>query len=175
MSSTKELSIDGKRPAKELPAWHPAWAKQLAELYFSGTTSLFIVHGNVHDLVSLEEGDDGAYGSVTDFLATQVFGRWDLVLGYDLGRGLRALAGSSPERLREMMQYLTARWGDPASWPRDPEKVLLLLDAFSSANSSRNRPTANASRFCSSMPSTSCPPATSTRWRAARQHASSAF
>ena len=31
----------------ELPAWYPQWAQRLAELYFSGTTCLFVVHGNV--------------------------------------------------------------------------------------------------------------------------------
>jgi SpoVK/Ycf46/Vps4 family AAA+-type ATPase len=29
-----------------------------------------------------------------------------------------------------MVQYLTARWGDPLTWPREPDKVLLGLDAF---------------------------------------------
>ncbi|MDB5385698.1 MAG: ftsH 1, partial [Planctomycetaceae bacterium] len=33
-----------------LPDWYPAWAAALADMYFSGTTCLFIVHGNVHDL-----------------------------------------------------------------------------------------------------------------------------
>jgi hypothetical protein len=28
-------------------------------------------------------------GALADFLAVQVFGRWDLVLHYDLARGLR--------------------------------------------------------------------------------------
>ena len=37
-----------RRPA-ELPAWFPPWAAQLAELYFSGTTSAFILHGNTDD------------------------------------------------------------------------------------------------------------------------------
>ena len=30
----------------DLPSSFPAWAKQLAELYFSGTTSAFVLHGN---------------------------------------------------------------------------------------------------------------------------------
>ena len=33
-----------------------------------------------------------------------------------------------------MQQYLTARWGEPPSWPRDPDPVLLLLDAFIERN-----------------------------------------
>ena len=33
------------------------------------------------------------YGVLAEFLAEQLFGRWSLVLHYDLGRGLRAFAG----------------------------------------------------------------------------------
>jgi ATP-dependent 26S proteasome regulatory subunit len=124
------------RPAGPLPDWYPGWASELADLYFSGTTSVFVLHGNVHDLVRLPNGDGEApsYCGLSEFLATQVFGRWDIVLGYDLSRGLRPLAGQNAERLRAMSQYLVGRWGEPATWPRDPEKVLLGLDAFIERN-----------------------------------------
>jgi AAA+ superfamily predicted ATPase len=122
------------RPAPEPPAWYPGWARELAELYFSGTTSFFLLHGNVRDLVASPTAEGVAYGSLPDFLAAQVFGSWDLVLHYDLGRGLRALTGGDPRRLSPMMQYLTARLGDPISWPRDPETVLLTLDRLLERN-----------------------------------------
>src|SRR5438105_1021085 len=79
-------------PAGPLPDWYPAWAKELANLYFSGTTCVFVLHGNVHDLVRVSDGAESRYCALNDFLVSQVFGRWDLVLGYDLSRGLRALA-----------------------------------------------------------------------------------
>jgi AAA+ superfamily predicted ATPase len=122
------------RPAGPLPDWYPAWASELADLYFSGTTSVFVLHGNVHDLVRLPDGDGQAYCGLSEFLASQVFGRWDVVLGYDLSRGLRALAGQDADRLRAMSQYLVGRWGEPATWPREPEKVLAGLDAFIERN-----------------------------------------
>src|SRR5688572_28480630 len=122
------------RPAGPLPEWYPAWASELADLYFSGTTCVFVLHGNVHDLVRLPDADETRYCSLSEFLATQVFGRWDIVLGYDLSRGLRPLAGPDAQRLRSMSQYLVGRWGEPATWPREPEKVLLGLDAFLERN-----------------------------------------
>src|SRR5262245_14088707 len=86
------------QPAVPLPAWYPEWARKLADLYFSGTTCVFVLHGNVHDLVSVPDENGGAcYCGLIDFLVTQVFGRWDLVLGYDLSRGLRPLAGDDAE------------------------------------------------------------------------------
>ena len=98
MADTTVLTAEPKKaapaqPAGTLPASYPAWARELADLYFSGTTCVFVLYGNVHDLVGLPDDGKPAYCSLTDFLATQVFGRWDIVIGYDLSRGLRTMAG----------------------------------------------------------------------------------
>lgn len=118
----------------DLPSWYPPWARSLAENYFSGTTCLFVLHGNVHDLFPAPQASGEEYLNLSEFLATQMFGSWDIVLSYDLGRGLRALAGSDPQRLTAMMQYLTPRLGEPAAWPRDPENLLMTLDRFLERN-----------------------------------------
>jgi ATP-dependent 26S proteasome regulatory subunit len=119
------------RLAEKLPAWYPPWARELADLYFSGTTCVFVVHGNVHDLICVPGEDDGNdYCGLSEFFTAQVFGKWDIVLQYDLSRGLRPQAGSNAERLRSMMQFLAARWGEPAAWPREPDKVLLMLESL---------------------------------------------
>src|SRR5688500_17808640 len=121
----------GERPVTELPAWYPPWARSLAEQYFSGTASVFVLHGNTYDLVPLADPSaDGAadFGSVSDFLAEQMFGRWDLVLHYDLGRGLRSFAGRSEKRLKEMVALATRRIGDLSTVKNDPAIVVGLLD-----------------------------------------------
>jgi len=120
--------------ADALPDWYPAWAHDLAELYFSGTNCVFVLHGNVHDLVLTRDGDQDQYVNLAEFLTSQLFGRWDIVLSHDLSRGLRAQAGRSAERLRSMQQVLTGRWGEPGAWPREPDKVLQLLDGFIERN-----------------------------------------
>lgn len=104
----------------------PAWAARLSELYFSGTTSLFALHGNVQDLVPNGE----KFSPLPDFLADQIFGRWDLILHYDLARGLRAFAGSDGERLKEMVVLANRKVGDLASARRDPAMAFALLDRF---------------------------------------------
>ena len=38
-----------------VPAWFPSWAREFAELYFAGTTCVFVLHGNVHDLTRQEQ------------------------------------------------------------------------------------------------------------------------
>src|SRR5262249_15028516 len=75
-------------------------------------------------------GDEGggSFGSLPQFLATQMFGTWDVVLRYDLGQGLRVYAGSDAERHRKMLNVAQGRLGEPKSWPRDPDAVLELID-----------------------------------------------
>ena len=34
-----------------LPEWCPAWAERLGDAYLSGTSCVFMLHGNVRDLV----------------------------------------------------------------------------------------------------------------------------
>ena len=130
---------DNKNSAEDLtsslPAWSPTWAKELADLYFSGTINTFVLHGGVHDLVrqSAADGKD-SFTSLSDFLASQVFGSWDIVLSYDLGRGLQPLAGADSKRLQQMMQHITALLGAPKTWTRDPDKVLDQLESLLQRN-----------------------------------------
>ena len=112
-----------------VPEWFPPWAAELSGLYFSGSTSLFVLRGNVHDQVPLAS-DGSSYGSLADFLAEQVFGRWDLVLYYDLARGLRPFAGRDGARLKEMVVYANEKVGDLAAARKDSSTAFALLDRF---------------------------------------------
>ncbi len=132
MSETKTLAgSDGVTKATGLPGHFPAWAGKLAELYFSGTTSMFAIHGNTFDLV--RAGPD-RWGGLADFLAEQLFGRWDLVIHYDLARGLRCAAGSSGKRLQEMVETANKWLGDLRALPRDPTKGLAAIDLLVQKN-----------------------------------------
>jgi AAA+ superfamily predicted ATPase len=126
--------------AASLPGWCPAWAERLGDAYLSGTSCVFLLHGNVRDLVPVAappadgKGAADAWGTVPDFLSREMFGRWDVVLGYDVGKGLRPLAGADPTRLRTMAQWLTERLGNAATWPRDPDQAIAAIDAILERN-----------------------------------------
>ncbi len=123
-----------RRPRRdELPAWYPGWAISLADLYFSGTTSVFVLHGNAYDLVALADVDAperAPFGGLVDFLSEQMFGQWDLILHYDLGRGLRAFAGRNERRLKDMVALATRRIGDLSTLKNDPTIVFNVIDLF---------------------------------------------
>ena len=123
-----------RRPRRDdLPAWYPPWALAMADLYFSGTTSVFVLHGNTYDLVPLgdvDAPDRAAFGGIPEFLAEQLFARWDLILHYDLGRGLRVFAGRDEKRLKDMVALATKRIGDLSLVRNDPLIVFTVLDLF---------------------------------------------
>jgi AAA+ superfamily predicted ATPase len=118
-----------RRPT-DFPTWFPGWASQLADLYFSGTTAAFVLYGNTYDLFRIGAGEGSRYGVLADFLAEQLFGRWSLVLHYDLGRGLRAYAGSDEKRLKEMVALANKRVGDLSALSKEPAATFALLDRF---------------------------------------------
>jgi AAA+ superfamily predicted ATPase len=122
----------------DLPAPFPPWAKQLAELYFSGTTSAFVLHGNTYDYIRVPRNGDMSrqgpeatadmYVGLAEFLAEQLFGRWSLVLHYDLGRGLRVAAGRNEQRLKEMVTLVNRKGGDLSALSKEPSAALAFLD-----------------------------------------------
>jgi len=134
-ADTKSLAgSEGVTRASGLPPHFPAWAGKLAELYFSGTTSTFVLHGNVFDVVRLDASGAARWGGLAEFLADQLFGRWDLIFHYDLARGLRCFAGSNAKRLQDMVTN-AGRWlGDVRQIPREPTKALAALDLFVQKN-----------------------------------------
>ena len=67
---------------------------------------------------------------LAEFLAEQLFGRWSLVLHYDLGRGLRAFAGRDEKRLKEMVALANKKVGDLSALPKDPAATFAILDRF---------------------------------------------
>jgi len=135
MSDDKSLAgTEGVTRVAQLPPHFPPWAGKLAELYFSGTTSMFVVHGNTFDVVRAGPDNDPRWLGLADFLAEQLFGRWDLVIHYDLARGLRCAAGSNGRRLQEMVTLANKWIGDLRALPRDPTKGLAALDLLVQKN-----------------------------------------
>src|SRR6476646_764239 len=71
----------------------PAWCRDLAVLYESGATSQFILHGNVNDLFLIPGSSQARLGTLMEYLAEVMLGRFDVVLRYDLGSGVRVERG----------------------------------------------------------------------------------
>ena len=114
----------------KFPEWYPAWARDLGRVYYGGNTSMFALHGNVDDLIRVDDREQVDYRVLPEFLATQIFGSWDVVIYYDMTRAPRALAGKSKERLQEMNAHIERYVGALDKLPRDPAKVIALLNRY---------------------------------------------
>ncbi len=71
----------------------PAWSERIRRLYLSGASNQFVLHGNVQDRLLVPGAGGDAMGNLVDFLTQSQLRRFALVLGYELGAGLRVLAG----------------------------------------------------------------------------------
>lgn len=109
------------RPDKRTPAQGlPAWASELVTLYESQACGQFILHGNVHDRMALESGAEAGLGSLNDFLLRALLARFDLIVSYDIGNGIRVEKGES--LLENWPSYAAGR-----SLPKDPRQAVETL------------------------------------------------
>lgn len=71
----------------------PQWAGEIIDLYESGARSQFILHGNVGDRLLSTTGDTTRFVALDTFLRERLLGSFDVVIGYDLGNGIRVEKG----------------------------------------------------------------------------------
>jgi len=70
----------------------PQWALDAIQLYESNAANQFIIYGNVNDQM-LVPSPAGHLGGLTDFLSQVLLPRFDVVLSYDIGNGIRVEKG----------------------------------------------------------------------------------
>ncbi|HYI08525.1 MAG TPA: AAA family ATPase [Thermoanaerobaculia bacterium] len=68
----------------------PAWAEKLIALYQSHAANQFLLYGNVNDRFQI---DAKTLGTLPEFLNRVILPRFDVVLSYDLGNGIRIEKG----------------------------------------------------------------------------------
>jgi ATPase family associated with various cellular activities (AAA) len=73
------------------PANAPAWADELALAYRSGASSQFVLYGNVHDRLVVDQ----RLVNLADYLEDTLLKPFDVVLSYDLGNGLNIERGGA--------------------------------------------------------------------------------
>jgi len=81
-------------PARPATQDLPAWAQTLIERYESNAASQFLLYGNISDSVLLQTPNGPRLGALADFLLAGLLNRFDVVLSYDLGNGIRIEKGA---------------------------------------------------------------------------------
>ncbi len=122
----------------------PAWAREMRELFRAGTTSQFVLHGNIHDLVPAPDGK--SFLPLRRYLAEVMFEPFDVVVQYDRGKGIRVRKGAEPFHrfLKAFDAFEGTSWASlpaaakdrletldlPGQLPREPKRALELIDRF---------------------------------------------
>jgi len=81
------------QPSPLVAASLPAWAQTLADLYESNAANQFVIYGNISDRMVLPGPPAPRLGSLSEFLLGVLLPRFDVVLSYDLGNGIRVEKG----------------------------------------------------------------------------------
>ena len=110
--------------------------------YFSGTTCVFVLHGNVHDFVLRGARVATRRGTRTCSLAglpgdAPLRRPGTSCFHYDLGRGLRPCAGQRRRAAAGDGRTHRGRSASRRRWPRAPDKVLLAARSLPAANDAR--------------------------------------
>jgi AAA+ superfamily predicted ATPase len=109
----------------------PPWARELSEKYYSRSFTMFVLHGNVRDLVPLGRKDTTEFVPLEQFLSTALFGQRDLILHYDRG-GLSFGSPDSQADFRRALEGYDSFHGTNyvQGLPRNPDAVLNVLDNY---------------------------------------------
>jgi hypothetical protein len=98
----------------------PPWAAKLVSLYASHASNQFLLYGNINDRFVLPVGDKRTIGTLHDFLTKVMMPRFDVILSYDLGNGIRIEKGAE----------LLAKWPalkETPELPRQPRQAVEFL------------------------------------------------
>jgi AAA+ superfamily predicted ATPase len=106
----------------------PAWAEEMRDLFKSGSVSQFLLHGNVFDTVITPGVTESRLLSLSAFLDEVMFEKYEVILHYDRGKGIRATRGAD-----DWGEWLKLALGDQASsivQLREPGAAMELIDRY---------------------------------------------
>ena len=106
----------------------PEWAEEMRDLFKSGSVSQFLLHGNVFDTVITSGDAEPRQLSLSAFLDEVMFEKYDVILHYDRGKGIRATRGAD-----DWGEWLRLALGDQASalaQLREPGAAMELIDRY---------------------------------------------
>jgi AAA+ superfamily predicted ATPase len=110
----------------------PAWARDLSEKYYSRSYAMFVLYGNVRDVIPFRQTNGTDFLSLDQFLSSALFGQRDLVLHYDRG-GLSFGNPDSQSDFRRALEGYDSFHGTSfakGGLPRNPDAVLNILDNY---------------------------------------------
>src|SRR5688572_6170231 len=101
----------------------PTWADELVTLYAGDAVNQFILHGNVADRMVLPTSPTAKLGNLQQFLLDVLMPKFDVVLTYDLGNGVRIIKGG-----QIFTKWPNYKEGEPL--PKSPRAAVEFLTHY---------------------------------------------
>ncbi len=111
---------------------YPDWSQEFARKYLSRTINTFLLHGNVHDLVPLQDEDVTEFHRLKSFLSDEFFGARDFVIFYDRSSGIYFRDKESQADFNQAIAGRDSLVGTDYAkkMPKDPVRVFSLLEQY---------------------------------------------
>jgi len=112
---------------------YPIWSQECAKKYLSRTLNTFLLHGNVHDLVSIVSDESvSKFMRLHEFLADEFFGARDIVLFYNRASGVYFRDKASREDFEEALKARDSLLGTNQAilLPKDPVSMFSMLESY---------------------------------------------
>lgn len=114
----------------------PQWAAELSAKYQSNTITQFILHDNVRDLMPVHSGKDSsvtAFVPFSEYLATEIFRDRDIVMYYDISKGIYF-----PDKAMHSQFYSTMQI-QPQDVMKVPSLALRAIEIYLRLSTEKNK------------------------------------
>ncbi|MEX0660818.1 MAG: AAA family ATPase [Balneolaceae bacterium] len=110
---------------------YPDWAKELAKKYLGRNLNQFILHGNVHDMVRINN-ETAKFQRLKSFLSDEFFGARDIVIFYDRASGIYFRDQKSQVDFNQALAGRDSIAGTEYSkkLPKDPVGAFSVLEQY---------------------------------------------
>ncbi len=109
----------------------PAWAQELSYKYCSKTANLYILHGNIRDLLphKMNEGEF-IFARIQEYVSEVLFGNRDIIVFYDRSSGVSFCEPAMASAYSKTMKGRYPEITDDELLSQDPEKSFFYLEKY---------------------------------------------
>ncbi|MDR0389631.1 MAG: AAA family ATPase [Spirochaetaceae bacterium] len=109
----------------------PAWAQELSYKYGSKTTNLYLLHGNIRDLLP-HKMDEGKFifVRIQDYISDVLFGKRDIIVFYDRSSGVSFCTPEMAKDYQKAMKLCLPDVDDEALVSAEPETSFPYLEKY---------------------------------------------
>lgn len=108
----------------------PVWTQDIIRTWNSRTHSVFVLHGNIHDLHAFSQGTVPAFVNLKTYLVGKIFANRRMTLFFDLADGLSFATQEMQGEFVEWLSSYSQATGVPDKLPSKLADVIAMIRAY---------------------------------------------